>query len=382
MSSHDSDKKEEERASEQEGETVDHPPVSVFSLFSLPHNVAVYGALFAVQLIFAVNIVLVRYATRFTPSLVIIVLRELVCTAMLRGVSEYNSESITFHKKVNTVAPSYWKYFLIPGGLLGVCGHLFLVSFGIQSTNAVTATIFATSRPLFSALTILFLGLGRPSKLKYMAFALGLIGETIAVRPWEMTLKPGTEGATFTIGLIALGFSNVCYGMYLVCLKLALVAKVPLPFFLSRVFQVGFFGLCLIMLVVDSVTHVSGIHLINRPRGEETLGLALLNAPKEVWLIALWGGLIVSPVPYALNGFAIKYVSPITVALFSNIETPICTALAVVTLGESVGMHQAVGALFVSVAVIVAANDHTALANHLPPKLEAKLRQEEEQGAK
>ena len=341
----------------------------------IPHKVRVYGALFLVQLIFASNIVLVRYATRFVPSLAVIIGRQIVCTLALFAVTLKHDGSQRFN-----VQRCHWKYFLIPGGLLGVCGHLFLVSFGIQSTNAVTATIFATSRPLFSALTIIALGLGKPSKYKFAGLALGMLGETIAMQPWNMSLSgSGKSGSTYTIGCIALGISNACYGMYLVVLKLAIVATIPLPLFLSRVFYVGLLGLIAMLVVMDSLSLYNGTHLIARPRGENTLMEALWNAPPQVWAIAIFGGIIVSPIPYALNGFAIQYVSPIIVALFSNIETPICSALAVFFLSEAVSWHHALGGVIVAAAVLVAAMDHSAAVRHLPPWLDAWLDKEDRQ---
>jgi drug/metabolite transporter (DMT)-like permease len=172
---------------------------------------------------------------------------------------------------------------------------------------------------------------------------------------------------------MALLTSNACYGLYLIVLKLALLAKIPLPVFLSRVFLVGLIGLLVMFVVLDVLSLTTGIQLLHRPGGESTLFATLIHAPWVVWVIATWGGLIVSPVPYALNGFAIRHVSPIVVAIFSDIENPLCSLLAILFLGEAISTWQIIGSAVVSIGVIVAASDNSGMVTNLPQWLERRV---------
>ena len=292
---------------------------------------SVWAALVLVQLIFAVNINAVRYAVHFVDPFVLITLRELVATCVLVSVAH---SGIDRRSHAHRLSGADWRW-LVAAGLTGVLGHLGLVSYGIKRTSAVTATFFATTRPLFATIAAIGFGLESLAWHRVAGFVCGVLGIAIAL---EALWHPGQIfRSNRTDGYLALFASNCCYGCYLVLLKLILRRSVPLLLALSRIFYVGLVGL----LVVGAFR----VH---------TFG-ALAHAPLGVWLAGLWAGAIVSPIPYSLNGYAVQRCSPVVAAIFSNLEPPITATIAVLWLREHVTYAEVAGFVIVAAGVVLAA---------------------------
>ena len=365
-----------------------------------------YCALLAVQFIFAVNINAVRYATRFVRNIVVVTLRDCIATAVLVSLWElmlarpelfqrWNPISTSEEEESNEItqdedrelqpissaaaspaavevascdspaggsnsavtpttrdasksealaaarhredryALSSREWFLVAiAGLLGVCGHLYFVSLGIELTSAVVATVFASTRPLFAAVTSAVLGVDHFTPHRAVGFVLGLLGVMIAVELWNPPPLRGTGSDVF-LGYLCLLTSNALYGSYLVVLKIAL-KTLPTVLALSRMFIVGMVGIALIALM--SIRDFG----------------ALGSAPFGVFLVVAFGGFVVSPLPYGLNGFAVRRVSPTIVALFSNVEGPITATIAVIFLGEHVSGFEVLGFAIAASGVLIA----------------------------
>jgi drug/metabolite transporter (DMT)-like permease len=331
----------------------------------VPLRVRVHLALLTVQVIFALNVVLVRWAVRETPNVLVILGREIVCTVVLTACARMHTPSSNFK-----VTREHWLRYFVPCGALGVCGHLFLVSYGIQETDAVTSAVFATSRPMFAAVVLAAFGMGQPNARLVAGLALGAVGVAVAVEVWSLLGVGPSSGQragkpNYAIGCLALLVSDASYGAYLVFLKRALqIACIPLPLLLSRTFFVGLCGIIALTLVIDGITAATGYPLLHIPTTCEPHGAkcrylleCIPRVSWSVWVVSTFGGIVVSPVPYALNGFAVQQVSPSIVALYSDIETPIIAWLAAVFLHEKLYATTVIGGAIVAVAVYVAASD-------------------------
>ena len=186
-------------------------------------------------------------------------------------------------------------------GLLGVTGNQSLFVFGLSHTTAVNATILTTTAPVFTVLGALLLKQERPSAGKLWGIGVAALGAIYLVGPDRLSFAPGVA-----LGNLLILLAMLCYAGYF------LVSK-PL------------------LRQLDALTASTYIMLFamvgTLPIAAPSLrGDTLAAVTPRAWVLVAFIVLFPTILAYLLNLWALRRVSPQTVASFIYLQ-PLLAAL-------------------------------------------------------
>ena len=286
---------------------------------------APYVALIAVQVLFASNAIVGRLVLAHVPAGLLVGCRvlgaalALLTLNLLRGGPWIRDRRTLAH--------------LALAGLLGVTGNQTLFVYGLSHTTAVNATILTTTNPVFTVLGALLLGLERPAPLKLWGIGLAGAGAVYLVGPDRLSFAPGVA-----LGNLLVLCAMICYAAYFLVSKPLLRRVDPVT---ASAYIMGFALL--------------GVAPIAAPAVRAT---ALREVAPLTW--ALVGYIVLFPtiLAYLLNLWALRRVSPQTVAAFIYLQPLLTAAVSPLVLpGEGISSRTIVAglAIFAGLGLVIRA---------------------------
>ncbi len=259
-----------------------------------PGSRAPYLALIVVQVLFASNAIVGRLVLATVPAGLLVGCR-VVGAAVALGL-------LNLARGGPWIRDRHTLLHVALCGLLGVTGNQSLFVFGLSHTTAVNATILTTTAPVFTVLGALLLRQERPSAGKLWGIGVAALGAIYLVGPDRLSFAPGVA-----LGNLLILLAMLCYAGYFLLSK-------PL---LRRLDALTASTYIMMFAMVGTLP-------IAAPSFR---GSTLAAVTPRAW--ALVGFIVLFPtiLAYLLNLWALRRVSPQTVASFIYLQ-PLLAAVA------------------------------------------------------
>lgn len=223
-------------------------------------------------------------------------------------------------------------------GLLGVTGNQTLFVFGLSHTTAINATILTTTAPVFTVLGALLLGQEGPSAPKLWGIALAGAGAVYLVGPDRLSFAPGVA-----LGNLFILLAMACYAGYFLLSK-------PL---LRRLDAVT------VSTYIMAFATLGVIPFAGTAFDQATISVI---SPLTWWLV---GFIVLFPtiLAYLLNLWALRRVSPQTVATFIYLQPLLAAVVSPLVLpGEGISPRTLVAGLtiFAGLGLVIRAERREA----------------------
>lgn len=223
-------------------------------------------------------------------------------------------------------------------GLLGVTGNQTLFVFGLSHTTAVNATILTTTAPVFTVLGALLLGQEGPSAPKLWGIALAAAGAVYLVGPDRLSFAPGVA-----LGNLLILLAMACYAGYFLLSK-------PL---LRRLDAIT------VSTYIMAFATLGVIPFMSTAFDDATISVI---SPLTWWLV---GFIVLFPtiLAYLLNLWALRRVSPQTVATFIYLQPLLAAVVSPLVLpGEGISPRTLVAGLtiFAGLGLVIRAERREA----------------------
>lgn len=205
----------------------------------------------------------------------------------------------------------YWRFAAL--SLFGVVlNQLFFIG-GLSLTTASNTSLLAVMIPVFALAVGAVAGFERLTAKKIFGIILAAIGVVILIDPRKASFSSQT-----TLGDMFIIINCLAYGIYVATSKGAIMRN-------------GIFRSMMWVFIFASIVCI--------PLGAWSLSTIDISAVEpRIWLIVLWIGIGATAVPYLLNALALSKVEPSTVAVFVYLQPIIGFTLAVLFLGEHIGL--------------------------------------------
>ena len=205
----------------------------------------------------------------------------------------------------------YWRFAAL--SLFGVVlNQLFFIG-GLSLTTASNTSLLAVMIPVFALAVGSVAGFERLTAKKICGIILAAIGVIILIDPRKASFSSQT-----TLGDMFIIINCLAYGIYVATSKGAIMRN-------------GIFRSMMWVFIFASIVCI--------PLGAWSLSTIDVSAVEpRIWLIVLWIGIGATAVPYLLNALALSKVEPSTVAVFVYLQPIIGFTLAVLFLGEHIGL--------------------------------------------
>jgi drug/metabolite transporter (DMT)-like permease len=211
-------------------------------------------------------------------------------------------------------------------GLLGVFANQVLYILGLAHSTASNAAILMLSIPVFTAAVAAAARVERFSARKAAGVALAVAGALVLLQPGRLELARG--GA---LGNLLLLVNCLAYAAYLVLQRPALKVLPPL----TLVAWAFLFG-------------AVGVLAVSAP---QLVALRTAQMPLAAWSGIAYIVLVPTVVNYALNTWALRRSSPALVATYTTLQPVVAALLAVLFLGERVGIAEMLGFALIAAGV-------------------------------
>ena len=206
--------------------------------------------------------------------------------------------------------------------LLGVSLNQLLFTTGLSLTRASNTSLISVTIPIFAMTAGWLLGTERLKPRKLLGILLAAVGVVFLIDPRNASFSSQT-----TLGDLCIVLNSLAYGIYVAISKDILTRNGA---FRAMTWVFVFAALVCVPLGAISISTVD-----------------ILSVSTTIWLSVLYVAAIGTAVPYLLNAWALARVDPSTVAVFVYLQPVIGFTLAVIFLGEHVGLNFIVAALLV-----------------------------------
>jgi drug/metabolite transporter (DMT)-like permease len=203
-------------------------------------------------------------------------------------------------------------------GFFGVFLNQLLFIIGLDHTTATNASILMPSIPVFTVGIAMMLGIERLTLRRGIGIALAVAGALIMLRITRFSLSEDT-----VIGNVLVLVNCLSYSVFLVLARPVLLRIPPLTV-IAWTFLFGGAG----------VLAVSAPTMLDTP---------LSTLPALAWVGIVYVVVFPTVVNYILNTWAIKRSSSTLVATYTTLQPVVATTLAVILLGEHVGLREVLG---------------------------------------
>ncbi len=278
----------------------------------------VHVALIFVQLAFGSFTVFGKYVLTYFAPLAVAAIRTLAATPVLFLIGWRITPKIPPLRDLCRLA-------LL--GLLGACLNQLLYITGLNYTTATNAAILMPSIPVFAALMAAFMGIERLTVKRWTGVVLAVLG------------------ALVMLGIAGLGLSrSALLGNALVLLNCAsfalyLVMQRPL---LERLHPMTVLGWAFLFGGL-------GVLAAGLP---DLLSTRFAAVPEGAWWSIAYIVLIPTIVNYSINVWAVRRSSPTLVATYTTLQPVSASVLAVLFLGETVGMRELLGFVLIVAGLV------------------------------
>lgn len=290
----------------------------------LDNAFAPIAALLAVQLFFGSLPVIGKVVLAIVPSFALVGFRVGV-TALVLVI--FQAVRGRFWLKERS---DYWKFAAL--SLFGVTFNQLLFIGGLSMTSASNTSLLAVTIPIFAIIFGAMIGGERLDRLKAAGILLAAIGVVLIVDPRKASFSSET-----TIGDIMIVVNSISYGTFIATSKTTITRN-------------GAFRSMMWVFIFASIICVPlGLWSFN--------SIDVATVSTNIWLIMLYIAIVATAAPYLLNAWAIARVPPSMVAVFIYLQPLIGFMLAVVFLGERVGVSFVIAATLIFVGLYFVTKD-------------------------
>ena len=206
-----------------------------------------------------------------------------------------------------------------------VFNQLFFIS-GLSLTTASNTSLLAVMIPVFALTVGAAAGFEKLTWLKIAGIIFAAAGVVLLIDPRKASFTSKT-----TIGDMLIVINSLSYGIYVATSK-------------SVITRNGTFRSMMWVFVFASIICI--------PLGAVSLSqIDLVAVPANIWWICIYIAIGATAAPYLLNAWALSKVDPSTVAVFVYLQPLIGFTLAVMFLGESIGLTFAIATLMIFAGV-------------------------------
>lgn len=210
--------------------------------------------------------------------------------------------------------------------IFGVSLNQLLFIGGLSLTKAANTSLLAVTIPIFTLLVSAVVGTERLRGAKVLGIILAAAGVILLIDPSKASFSSQT-----TLGDLMIIVNSLSYGIYVATSKEVITRN-------------GAFRSMMWVFIFASVICV--------PLGAYSLSsVDLLAVDQTIWWLVIYVAVVATAGPYLLNAFAISKVDPSIVAVYIYLQPMIGFVLAVIFLGEKLGMNFVVAAVCVFAGV-------------------------------
>ncbi len=205
---------------------------------------------------------------------------------------------------------------------LAVTFNQLLFTTGLSLTKASNTSLISVTIPIFALTAGYFLGTETLKTIKILGIVIACTGVILLIDPRNASFSSQT-----TLGDLLVVLNSLSYGIYVAISK-------------NIVMRNGAFrSIMWIFLFASFFCVPLGIYSMR--------SVDIESVAPTIWLCVLYTAIIGTLVPYFLNAWALARVDPSTVAVFVYLQPVVGFVLAVLFLGEHVGVSFLASALFV-----------------------------------
>ena len=214
----------------------------------------------------------------------------------------------------------YWRLALL--SLFGVTINQLLFVGGLSLTKASNTSLLAVTIPIFTLSIGAMLGVERLRAAKVVGIILAAIGVIMLIDPRNASFSSQT-----TLGDLMIVLNSLSYAIYVASSKDILLRNGAMK------------SITWIFLFAAAICVPLGLYSLS--------SVDVTAVTPTTWLLVLYAAVIATAVPYLANAWALARVNPSTVAVFVYLQPVIGFLMAVVFLGERVGLN------FIAAAVLI-----------------------------
>jgi len=315
-------------------ETVTQPPAIADSPAHPVFGVTDF-LLFMMAVIWGINFVVVKYATRIFPPVAFTGLRVgtaalfLIVFALMRRAPADETGARASGKSVLASLPRSDVIRLLMLGLLGNGLYQLFFVHGVARTRAGNAALIVAAAPAFIALIARARGMERVKKMTFLGIGLSVLGVALVIAG---SARP-TNGEVTLLGSVLVFFGVLCWSWYTILLQ---------PF-TTRI----------------DVARLSAITMVG---GAVPLLLASAPAIARIdwsrvglggWLALLYSSVISMGLAYIFWYRGLRILGPTRTAVYANLQPIVALMVAWAILGEIPTIFQGVGAVTIIAGVFL-----------------------------
>lgn len=214
----------------------------------------------------------------------------------------------------------YWRLALL--SVIGVTINQLLFIGGLSMTKASNTSLLAVTIPIFTLSIGAMLGVEKLRAFKIAGIILAAVGVILLIDPRNASFSSET-----TIGDLMIVLNSLSYGIYVASSKDILMRNGAMK------------SITWIFLFASAICVPLGLYSLS--------SVDIAAVAPAIWGLVLYAAVIATAVPYLANAWALARVNPSTVAVFVYLQPVIGFLMAVVFLGERVGLN------FIAAAVLI-----------------------------
>lgn len=206
----------------------------------------------------------------------------------------------------------YWRLALL--SLFGVTINQLLFVGGLSLTKASNTSLLAVTIPIFTLSIGAIIGVERLRTVKVFGIILAAGGVILLIDP-----RNASFSSQRTLGDLMIVLNSLSYAIYVASSKDILLRNGAMK------------SITWIFMFSAAICVPLGLYSLS--------SVDIWAVEALIWLFVLYAAVIATTVPYLSNAWALARVNPSTVAVFVYLQPVIGFLMAVVFLGESVGMN-------------------------------------------
>lgn len=275
---------------------------------------APHVALIGVQVFFGSLPVIAKVVLKVLPPASLVGFRVVVTALVLAVVQAFRGR---FWLKRNE---DYWKLAIL--SFFGVVLNQLLFITGLSLTTASNTSLLAVTIPVFTLGVSSIIGAEKLRPRKVLGLVLAAIGVVLLIDPRKASFSSQT-----TMGDLMIVGNSLAYGIYVATSK-------------DTITRNGAFRSMMWVFIFASVACV--------PYGMLSLQTVDVAAVSPgIWILTVYIAIGATATPYLLNAWALARVKPSIVAVYIYLQPLIGFIMAVVFLGEPVGVMFAAAATLI-----------------------------------
>ena len=291
---------------------------------------APYIALIAVQLSFGSLPVVGKAVLAVIPTVALVGFRVGITAFILFLFQRLRGNLRLEHRG------DYWRLALL--SIFGVTMNQLLFVGGLSRTKASNTSLLAVTIPIFTLSIGAMLGIEKLRAVKFAGIILAAIGVILLIDPRNASFSSQT-----TLGDLMIVLNSLSYAIYVASSKDILVRNGAMK------------AITWVFLFAAAVCVPLGLYSIS--------SIDVWAVKSLIWLFVLYAAVIGTAVPYLSNAWALARVNPSTVAVFVYLQPIFGFLMAVVFLGERVGLNFIAAAALIFAGVFLVTKKMKVIRN-------------------